>query len=347
MTFDTAKEAINFLLNHSSDSEFVNVGFYGGEPLLEFKLLKKIVSYAKDVFSGKLLTFNITTNCTLINDEIIDFFNQYSINTLISLDGPKEIHDSKRVFAINGCGTFEVVMEKLEFIKHKYPNYYENNISINTVLDPAKDFDCINQMYISNSILKDVQSMANLIDDTYSIEKNTYSEEFIQQKAYENFKIIMHEIGRIRKEKLSAITKRQKDEENKLKITLGRYGISEEMSHGGPCIIGKKTFADVEGNLFPCERVSESSKVMQIGNIRNGFDYDKVNKLMNVAKITEVHCKECWAINRCMLCAKYADNGNSLCAERKLQECNDMKHTVDYNLRKYIAIKEIKEGGII
>ena len=348
MTINVAKEAVDFLLNRSRDCDSVSIGFYGGEPLLEFKLLKEIVLYAKSVFAGKPIMFHLTTNCSLINDEVIDFFYLHSINVLISLDGPKDIHNSKRVFAVNGCGTFDTIMEKLNMIKRKYPDYYMKNISFNTVVDPSKEFDCINQMYISNELLNISQSsMHSLIDDTYSVGKNKYSDEFIQQHSYEGFKVFLCELGRINDENLSVISRQWLAQEKQFKKTLGTAKIYKEMSHGGPCIIGRKTFIDTKGNLYPCERVSESSEAMQIGNIQSGFNMEKIDKLMNVAKLTEKQCKECWAVARCSMCAKSADNGTTLCAERILEGCSGVKADLDYKLRRYIAIKEIKAGGII
>ncbi len=348
MTYDIAKQSIDFLLNRSRDTELVSIGFYGGEPLLEFKLIKRIVEYAEKVFIGKYLRFQMTTNCSLINDEIIDFLYLHSFHILISLDGPKNLHDSNRVFAVNGCGTFDVIMEKLRMIKYRYPDYYKKNISFNTVVDPSKEFNCINQMYISNDLLNETQtSTYSLIDDSYSVEKNMYSDEFRQQRSYEEFKIFLCELGKINEENLSAISRQRIAQEKELKKTLGTARITDEMSHGGPCIIGRKTFIDVKGNLLPCERVSELSEAMQIGNIQTGFNMEKVDKLMNVAKLTEEQCKECWAISRCHMCAKFADNGSSLSAERILQGCGDAKSDFDYKLRRYIAINEIKAGGVI
>ncbi len=252
------------------------------------------------------------------------------------------------VFAVNGCGTFDVIMEKLNMIKRKYPDYYMKNISFNTVVDPSKEYDCINQMYISNELLNaSKSSMHSLIDDTYSVEKNKYSDEFIEQHSYEEFKILLCELGRLNDENLSAISRHWLAQEKQLKKTLGTNKIYEEMSHGGPCIIGRKTFVDTRGNLYPCERVSESSGVMQIGNIKSGFNMEKVGQLMNIASLTEEQCKECWAVARCSMCAKYTDNGTTLCAERILEGCSGVKADLDYKLRRYIAIKEIKAGGII
>lgn len=348
MNYDIAKQSIDFLLNRSRDAELVSVGFYGGEPLLEFKLIKQVVEYAKTVFSGKKVSFYMTTNCSLIDDEIIDFLSMHSISILVSLDGPKNLHDSKRVFAVNGCGTFDAIMDKLRMIKRKHPDYYKNSINFHTVIDPSKEFDCINQMYISNDLLNESKMSAyNIIDDTYSVEKNKYSDEFIQQRLYEDFKVFLYELGRINEENLSVISRQQLGREKEFKKTLGTAKIYEEMSHGGPCIIGRKTFVDIKGNLFPCERVSESSEVMQIGNIKSGFNMDKINKLMNVAELTEDQCKKCWAITRCHMCAKYADNGSSLSAEKILQGCSNAKSDFDFKLRRYIAAKEIKAGGSI
>lgn len=146
------------MLKRSRDAKLVSIGFYGGEPLLEFELIKQIVEYAERVFVGKYLKFTMTTNCSLINDEITDFLYLHSFNILISLDGPKNLHDSKRIFAVNGCGTFDVIMEKLKLIKCKYPDYYKKNITFNTVVDPSNEFDCINQIYISNDLLNETQT---------------------------------------------------------------------------------------------------------------------------------------------------------------------------------------------
>ncbi|MFZ3070522.1 MAG: radical SAM protein [Anaerolineaceae bacterium] len=124
MTWKVAKRALDFLWEHSIDSGEVNVGFYGGEPLLEFPLIQKVVGYSKYLFWGKQLTFSITTNGTLLNPEIILFFQEHNFSLGISLDGPKEINDRNRVFA-NGKGTFDSVLHNI------------NLLSVNRVKPPA------------------------------------------------------------------------------------------------------------------------------------------------------------------------------------------------------------------
>jgi len=123
MSFETAKKGIEFLLERSRDSGSIHVSFYGGEPLLEFDMIKEIVPYAKQKFIGKHLRLNMTTNASLLTASILNYLVENEINIMISLDGPKEIHDKNRKFAINGHGTFDIIMERLNLIKEMHPQY--------------------------------------------------------------------------------------------------------------------------------------------------------------------------------------------------------------------------------
>lgn len=86
------------------------IGFYGGEPLLAFSLIRKIVEYAETVFLGKEIKFFITTNATLLTEEISKFLLDHNFRVTFSIDGPKKVHDQNRIFP-DGRGTFDKVME--------------------------------------------------------------------------------------------------------------------------------------------------------------------------------------------------------------------------------------------
>ena len=106
MSFETARRAIDFLYEHSSDMNSVNISFYGGEPLLNMDLIEKVVAYADRVFLGKTLHYNMTTNATLLDERNIDFIVKHGISVMVSLDGPKQIHNKNRK-KIDGSGSFE------------------------------------------------------------------------------------------------------------------------------------------------------------------------------------------------------------------------------------------------
>lgn len=111
---------------------------------------------------------------------------------------------------------------------------------------------------------------------------------------------------------------------------------------GGPCVPGlQRLFADADGNFFPCERVNETSEIMQIGDVDSGINASKVKELLNVGKITEDICKKCWAFRFCTSCAVYAEDGDKLSAQKRLSRCSSIKNTVEANLKEYCVLKEL------
>lgn len=140
MNFNTAQNAIDFYFYHSKNREELSIGFYGGEPLIEFSLIKKCVEYCEEHKSGKEINYRVTTNGTLINDVIIDFFIKYNFSVTISLDGDKEAHDKNRKFR-DGRGSFDLILKNLSKIREKNDWFYGNNIFFNTVVDPKVSID--------------------------------------------------------------------------------------------------------------------------------------------------------------------------------------------------------------
>ena len=166
MSKEIAFSAIDFVLNHSIDRDKIYLGFYGGEPLLEFGLIKDCVEYAKRKCVGKKISFNMTSNTTLINDDIIDFLYDNKFGLTISLDGDRQAHDKNRRFASNGLGSFDTVIRNLKRIMELHPDYLEL-IHINSVIDPATDFDSTNRFFTDNNVVKDFYIQANLISEYY------------------------------------------------------------------------------------------------------------------------------------------------------------------------------------
>ncbi len=128
MSFETAKAAVTQFMARKSTR--TAIGFYGGEPLLEFELIKKIVLFAESLAEedGGEVRFSLTTNGTLLNDEKIHFFAKHTFSVLVSLDGNRETHDRYRVFKNRHDpderkGTFDAVIKNMERFVELYPNY--------------------------------------------------------------------------------------------------------------------------------------------------------------------------------------------------------------------------------
>jgi sulfatase maturation enzyme AslB (radical SAM superfamily) len=133
MSLDTAKSAVTRFLSHKPET--ATIGFYGGEPLLEFELMKDVVAFAEPLAapSGVELRFNMTTNGTLLSEEKIHYLVTHEFNVMISLDGNKQSHDRYRVFKSAGRaeqrrGSFDVVIGNMERFVQLYPDYQSRGI---------------------------------------------------------------------------------------------------------------------------------------------------------------------------------------------------------------------------
>ena len=93
MSWTIAKESIDFLYSHSMDCPNVNIAFYGGEPLMNFNLIKKIVLYAENLFVSKKIRYIMTVNGSLLTETIVDFLVKYDFNITVSLDGPQDVQN--------------------------------------------------------------------------------------------------------------------------------------------------------------------------------------------------------------------------------------------------------------
>lgn len=346
MELKTAIASIDFFAEHSKNQKTVNLSFYGGEPLLEFKLIKELVKYSKTIFEGKDINFSITTNGSLFNDEIIKFLSENKFNLMVSIDGTPEIHNKSRKFANTGEGTYSVIEKGLKKIKNLNPNFYKK-IIFNVVIDPRNNYNELLKFFNENELFANSVIKNAIIDDKYTVEKITLNEEYTIEYKVQKFKTILSLLGRYSEKKISTVSKINiYDEFNYFEKALkSKKKLSYEMSHSGPCIPGQtKLFITTNGDFIPCEKVDETSDAMCIGNIYDGFNYDKARKLLNIAQLTEKNCINCWAIRNCMICARYCDNNGELSSEIKTANCKITKFTMEEYLKNYIMLKELQNN---
>jgi uncharacterized protein len=341
MDFEMAKRCIDFYIEHSVESEFIIVGFYGGEPLIEFELIQKCISYIESISEGKKLMFTITTNGTLLNEKNIRFLAEHDVVMRISLDGPREIHDRSRRFAFNDCGTFDKVMENIEILRKNYPDYYKK-LSFSTVLDQENDLSCISNFFADYETIKDVKVFTSEIGDNYAKSEVSQTEEYRCKLGYEHFKALLSKITAFDEKYISKIVANDYTSLERVYYQLRpSEGLAEKLHHGGPCIPGTlRLFVNTDGDMFPCERVSETSEIMKIGNVNTGFNLEKVRKLLNVGAISEDKCKNCWAFRFCILCCASADTGSELSGEVKTEKCHGVRNMAESNLKDICTLKE-------
>lgn len=343
MSYETAKQALDFLWENSIDSKEIKLSFYGGEPFLNYDFIKKVVEYSLEIFQGKEVFFNATTNGTIFNDEILKFLDKYNFSIALSLDGTKEINDLNRKFANSSKGSYDFVAKELFRIYEEYPQLFKK-LTVNMVLDPKHDYSLYRKIFKDFPMLDNFQVTANIIDDLMIEEKNQFYNKFLTGYEYDQFLGLLNSaVNEQGKNNLSIASINQL--QSKVKQVMEQGTLKSRATPGGPCVPAiKKFFVNVEGNLYPCEKVREPSDCMKIGDVYNGLDYQAMEKQMNIQLLTEKQCKDCWAFRFCESCQMYSDNGDSLDSNVRLSFCKAQKDNAIYKLKFHVVFNHLKNS---
>ncbi len=340
MSVETALSAVDFFAKRCANQDQPTIGFYGGEPLLEFPLIQRVTEYAEEKLYAKDLKFTVTTNASLLTPDMARFMSKHNFIVTVSLDGTPETHDRSRRFASNGRGSFSVIRHNLENLKEQG---IELEILFNTVIDPRYPCDSLHELFSQDKFFGGAQIMSTLIDDKFSVEKTVPGEIFMRQDSCHAFKSYLSYRGVYDREKVSHVAyKILADIFQTFRIQMKpAVMLPDAAAPGGPCIPGqKRLFVSVDGNLYPCERVSETSLAMQIGNLKDGFDFKKVDKLLNIAQGTAEDCKDCWAFRHCTLCGRQSDNCGELSVDLRRSQCENVRAQVEDLFRDYLWMRE-------
>jgi len=253
MDIETAKKIVDFSFIITPKDQEINFSFFGGEPLLQLPLIKEVIAYIESKSYVNPLTYSITTNGTIINDEIIDFVNDKHIKLCISIDGSEHIHDKNRVDK-NGHGSLQSIMQNMKRISNEL-NYYQ----VNAVYGPEtiEYLDETVKFFIKNNIRN-----IHLNPDILA----TWKEE--------SFPKITEMYGKVGSIYIDAYKNNKEIAINLLdsKIILFFKGGYESKDK---CGMGETEFGFApSGNVYPCERLigNDTNKEMMMGNIHTGIN---------------------------------------------------------------------------
>lgn len=342
MSADTAKKAIDFYIKHSYNKKMLNIGFYGGEPLIQYNLIKELVEYSRVQGEGKEVGFHMTTNATLLDKEIIDFLAENKFKLTISLDGPRELHDKNRE-SVDGKGSFDKVVRNIGIIQAEHPEYLKE-IMFNCVIDGRGDFGCLNDFFTNYETVKDINAIFSDLAQEGIKDKELLlsSEEYDSAYQYEVFKLLLSKCGLVSPREVSVIV--QSYYEHIRQSLKGRsIGTVHGMTGhpGGPCVPGvHKLFVNIHGDFYPCEKLNECISDYIIGNVEKGFDYHKAEKILNIGRTTPEDCRNCWCSRFCYQCILFSEDGNSISADARRAHCQAVRSAVDNMFKDYCLIKE-------
>ena len=281
MSFEVGKRALDFLVEHSGSRHNLEVDFFGGEPLMNFDVVKQLVAYARSIEKekGKHFRFTLTTNGVLIDDDVIDFVNREMSNVVLSLDGRKEVHDRYRV-DYAGNGSWEKIVPKFQKLvaARDGKNYYMRGTFTHANPDFLEDIKTMLDLGFSELSMEPVVAAAG---DPAAL---TESDKAVVMEQYEKLAELML----------------QRDKEGK-PFTFYHYMIDLK---GGPCIYkrisgcgsGTEYMAVTPwGDLYPCHQFVGEEK-FKLGDIWNGVSNHAIQEEFASCNVyAREECRDCWA----------------------------------------------------
>lgn len=312
MTIETAKRAIDFLVENSGNRRNLEVDFFGGEPLLNFELCKETVAYARSIEKAhnKNFRFTLTTNGVKLTDEVIEWANKECYNVVLSLDGRKEVHDRFRVDRA-GRGSYDRIVPNFQkFVESRGDkSYYMRGTFSHYNTDFTNDI-----FHMADDLGFSELSMEPVVTDPSS--PSALTEEDLPV-LYEQYEILAKDMLR-----------REKDGKP---ITFYHYMI--DLEHG-PCVYkrvsgcgsGTEYMAVTAwGDLYPCHQFVNDPEY-KLGNIWDGVQHENIRDEFKECNVyARPECKECWA-------RMYCAGG---CAANALHATGDIHGVYEYGCKLF------------
>ena len=281
MSYEVGKQALDFLVANSGKRRNLEVDFFGGEPLMNFAVVKQLVAYARSIEKehNKNFRFTLTTNGMLIDDDVIEFSNREMSNVVLSLDGRKEVHDRYRV-DYAGKGSWDRIVPKFQkFVEAREgKNYYMRG----TFTHENPDF------------LADIQQMLDLGFTELSMEPVVCASGDPAELTAEDMELVKQQYEQLAQLML------QRDDEGK-PFTFYHYMIDLK---GGPCIYkrisgcgsGTEYMAVTPwGDLYPCHQFVGDDKYL-LGNVWDGVSNKAIQEEFASCNVyARPECRDCWA----------------------------------------------------
>ena len=326
MDFETAKASIDFLLNQSSGRRGVHITFFGGETLMNFPVLKQVVTYAKDrcAGEGRCIDFSLTTNATLLTPAIIEFLSENCIGVTVSMDGPADLHDKLRVFA-NGRGSYDVIEPRVRALiqNHRTRPITARVTLTSGVTDVIRIFRHLkNDLGFHEVGFAPVTTSPNRL---YAINDRG------MDHVLEQFHILADEY-------LEYALRGELHGFSNVSDTLSELYQGVNKSHPCGAALGLVGVGP-SGDIAPCHRFVDSDS-HALGHISTGIDREKQKDFLRRGHINSKYdCHTCWARPLCAggchheAYVRYGDTGHP-----NLHYCDWIRDWTDTCLRIYGAI---------
>ncbi|MBE3139259.1 MAG: radical SAM protein [Thermoplasmata archaeon] len=342
LSFDQATKALDIffsiLNSEERDTRYGQkiISFYGGEPLLEFDLLKRIIDHSRKYRSRDKIKYNLTTNASLLNERIIRYFAENKVSLLISLDGPEKEHNKCRLYK-NNEGTYGRVWQNVNLIRKLNEKYFFKYVSYNAVYTDAHDLLAVKE-YFDDSFFKKntlIASQASDLEEGFLAKYNLPSFETTYNQLlniYKNCLMKKRSISKYLNSLIGSVFNRIEGRN----FSNWKSGLTNIFNCKNVCLPGSsRLYVSTDGNFHVCEKINMH---FPIGDIYRGLDKKKIERMVNQFNKTVLcHCTSCQAMNLCTAC--YIP----FCVKKKFvigNTCEEIRRSIFRDIRDFTSIKE-------
>lgn len=328
MDWETAQQTVDFLIRESGERRSIHITFFGGETLMNFPLLKRVVVYAREEAAkrGKTIDFSLTTNATLLSTAIIDFLSENSIGVTVSIDGPKATNDQFRVFA-NGKGSYDIIVPKIRELLAKH---HTRPIAARVTLT-TPDVDVLG---VYKHLRHDLGFHEVGFAPVTTSPDRLYS---IGERGMGN---VLEQFRALSQEYLAFALRNQHHGFSNVSDTLSELHQGISKSH--PCGAGLGLMGvGPSGDIAPCHRFVDSDQ-HKLGHISTGIDRAAKDDFLTRGNIgSKYDCQTCWARPLCAggchheAFVRYGDTGHA-----NLHYCDWVREWTDICLGIYGQLAE-------
>ena len=332
MTLETAKTSVDFLLRKSGTREAVHITFFGGETLMNFPLLRQVVEYACETAEaqGRKITFSLTTNATLLTDEIIAFLSDNGIGVTVSMDGPPDLQDKHRVYK-SGKGSYAVIEPRLRKLiaNHKTRAITARVTLTDGVTDVIRIFRHLKEDLGFHEV--GFAPVTNSGEQDYMIDDGGMDE-------------VLRQFHELADEWLEYALRGQMHGFTNVSETISELIQGVNKSH--PCGAGLGLLGvSPSGDLSPCHRFTDAD-THTLGHISTDIDQEKREDFLSRGHVeAKYECQSCWARPLCAggchheAFVRYGDTGHA-----NLHYCDWIREWTDTCLRIYGAVSVLNPG---
>jgi uncharacterized protein len=334
---ETAVHAVDNFLAHSRQAATPTISFWGGEPLLGFRLMRAVIEYANGRAADRPLRYSFTTNATLVTPAIAAFLARNRVDLLVSLDGPRHVHDQNR----RGKGdtaTFDRVIAGLHHLKDADAEYYKT-VRFNCVVARDTDLDELMQFFADEELTAG-HHVSLLPASRAGLPNSPRTQRYggLTPSQLARARTMFVESRQRRDRELNAAAELYAKQLQPVALR-SRTVLGETIHPNGCCApLLRKMLVRVNGDVHLCEQPPYKNC---LGNVSTGLDLDQAVRLaMEYASRSVAECSRCWAMRLCGACYLDSMTDGRWHPVNRARECAVRRERIRDSLVQYAAVCE-------